>query len=155
MTAAPLTFTVYGLAQPAGSKIAGRTNTGRMFVRDDAKRSRPWKNAVAEAAAALRGANGGPLADLLAGPLAVTMTFHVPRPAGHYGTGRNAGQLRPSAPVYPAVRPDVLKLARAVEDACTGILWRDDAQIVDEHLHKRYGDPARVEVTVTPLNERT
>jgi predicted short-subunit dehydrogenase-like oxidoreductase (DUF2520 family) len=45
----------------------------------------------------------------------------------------------------------VLKLARGVEDALTGIVWRDDAQIVVEHLEKRYGSPARCEVRVKYL----
>jgi Holliday junction resolvase RusA-like endonuclease len=49
------------------------------------------------------------------------------------------------------VKPDVLKLARAVEDALTGILYRDDAQIVTEVLRKRYGDPPRVEIRLSPV----
>ena len=42
----------------------------------------------------------------------------------------------------------LLKLTRAVEDALTGLVWRDDAQVVDEVLSKRYGAPERVEVRV-------
>ena len=38
--------------------------------------------------------------------------------------------------------PDVLKLARGVEDALTGIVWRDDAQIVNESLNKVVGAAA-------------
>ena len=49
----------------------------------------------------------------------------------------------------------MLKLARAVEDALTGIVWRDDAQIVDEQLSKVYGEPARVEVDVAELEHAT
>jgi Holliday junction resolvase RusA-like endonuclease len=45
-------------------------------------------------------------------------------------------------------RPDVLKLARAAEDALTGIVWRDDSQIVHETLAKVYGEPERLEVAV-------
>jgi hypothetical protein len=33
-----------------------------------------------------------------------------------------------------------LKLARAAEDALTGVLWLDDSQIVDERISKAYGD---------------
>lgn len=39
--------------------------------------------------------------------------------------------------------PDVLKLARGVEDALTGIVWRDDAQIVNESLSKVVVAPPR------------
>lgn len=137
-----VSFAVYGLAQPAGSKTAGRSKDGRMFVRDDAKRSRPWKTQVAQAAG--EAVNG---AGLLDGALELSVIFTVPRPKGHYG----ARGLRPSAPEHPTKRPDITKLLRAVEDACTGIVWRDDAQIVHQHARKRYGEPACAEVRVTVL----
>lgn len=134
-----VSFTVYGVAQPAGSKRAGMSKGGKMFVRDDAKRSRPWKTQVSQAAGQAMGASA-----LLDGPLELSVIFRVPRPKGHYG----ARGLRPSAPAYPAVRPDVTKLLRAVEDACTGIVWRDDAQVVEQHAVKLYGEPAHVAVKV-------
>jgi Holliday junction resolvase RusA-like endonuclease len=138
-TAHALEFTVYGIAQPAGSKRAFyNKSAGRVIVTDDNKRARPWKAEVADAAQAV--VDG----ELLAGPLSLELTFVVPRPKGHYG----ANGVLPSAPSHPIVRPDVLKLARGVEDACTGIVWRDDAQIVIETLRKEYGEPARCEVVV-------
>jgi Holliday junction resolvase RusA-like endonuclease len=45
----------------------------------------------------------------------------------------------------------VLKLARAVEDALTGVVWRDDAEIVAEGLAKLYGTPERVEISITEV----
>lgn len=137
-------FSVHGTPQPAGSKTAGRTKDGRMFVRDSAKRSAPWKQQVAQAAAA---AHDGPLLD---GPLELRVWFNVPRPKRHYGA---RGDVRPSAPTHPAVRPDITKLLRAVEDACTGVLWRDDAQIVAQHATKAYGERASCLVMVTPLGD--
>ena len=134
-----VSFTVYGPPQPAGSKRAGVSKGGKMFVRDDAKRSRPWKTQVAQAAGEAMNGTG-----LLDGPLELSVIFTVPRPKGHYG----ARGLRPSAPAYPAVRPDVTKLLRAVEDACTGIVWRDDAQVVAQHAYKVYGEPASAAVEV-------
>lgn len=139
---AEVSFTVYGMAQPAGSKTAGVTKSGKTFVRDSAKKSRPWKTEVARTAAeAMDGAA------LLDGPLALTVMFFVPRPKGHFG----ARGLRPSAPEYPTVRPDVTKLLRAVEDAVTGIVWRDDAQVVHQTAFKAYGEPARATVTVATV----
>jgi Holliday junction resolvase RusA-like endonuclease len=102
-----------------------------------------WKRDVAQAAGVAM--SGGPL---LEGPLLLELSFYVPRPKGHYG----ARGLRPSAPAYPTVKPDVLKLARAVEDALTGTLFRDDAQVVRELLVKVYGEPARCEVRVSPVD---
>jgi len=139
---AEVTFTVYGVAQPAGSKTAGRTKGGKLFVRDSARKGAPWRQHVAQAAGeAMNGAG------LLDGALSLTVRFYVPRPKSHYG----ARGLRPSAPPYPTTRPDITKLLRAVEDACTGIVWRDDAQVIAQHAIKGYGEPACAEVEVHTL----
>lgn len=138
-------FVAYGHPQPAGSKTAMRNrHTGKIVVIDAAKQSRPWKSHVASVAGAAVLVAGG---QLLEGPLSLRVTFYVPRPKGHYGKRG----LRASAPGYPAVRPDVTKLLRAVEDACNGVLWRDDSQIVSQHALKLYGEPARAEISVRLL----
>ena len=49
--------------------------------------------------------------------IVLDLLFRFPRPRSHFGTGRNAGQLKPSAPFYVRTRPDLDKLARAVGDA--------------------------------------
>lgn len=147
-------FTVYGAAQPAGSK-KGFVNrkTGRVIITDDAKRSRPWKSEVTAAAIDAMTFHGDEgtsgLLPPLDGPLLLELTFWVSRPKGHYGTGRNADKVKPGAPWAPTVKPDLLKLARAVEDALTGVVYRDDAQIVTETLQKAYttGQP-RTEIRV-------
>ena len=81
------------------------------------------------------------------------MVQYRPRPSNHFGTGKNAGVRKDSAPYFPIVRPDVLKIARGIEDALTGVIYRDDSQIVDEHLMKRYGEPARVEIIVEEVTD--
>lgn len=140
-----ITFTVQGTPEPGGSKKAYVVND-RAVVVDANPRVKGWRSQVA---AACRSEYQGAL---LRGALAVEFTFFVPRPKGHYGTGKNAGTLKGSAPQYPAVRPDVLKLARGTEDALTDVLWADDALIVEERLLKLYGEPARCEVTVWVLD---
>lgn len=139
-----LAFTVIGIAKPAGSKKAFVIN-GKARI-TDASNNKSWRQEVSQAGA--NAMNGAPL---LLGALEVGMTFIRPRPKGHYGTGRNAGVLRTSAPVWPTTKPDVLKLARLVEDALTGVVWRDDAQIAVEMLFKTYGEPERVEIHVREL----
>lgn len=142
-------FTVLGEAAPAGSKRAfSNPHTGHINVTDASKKAKPWKALVSSTA--VEHFQG----ELLNGPLVVEMTFFKPRPRAHFGTGRNSMLLRHSAPVHPATRPDVLKLARGTEDALTGIVWRDDAQIVEEHLAKRYGSPARCEIVVRAAVEQ-
>lgn len=140
-----ISFEVYGKAQPAGSKRAFRNHhSGHIAVVDANAKSKPWKQEVAAAAnAAYDGTS------LLTGPLAVTFVFTVTRPKSHYGTGKNSQVLKPSAPSDPTIRPDLLKLARGIEDALTGVLYVDDSQIIEEHLYKCYGDRDRVEIDVT------
>jgi Holliday junction resolvase RusA-like endonuclease len=149
----PVSIVVWGEAKPAGSKravpLGGKNPTGRWGVVDDNKQSGPWKRSVAQAAGEQY------LGPLLLGPLTVEIVFVQTRPKVHFGTGRNEGIVKDSAPAYPAKKPDVLKLARAVEDALTGVVWRDDDQIVDERLAKRYGDRARVEIRVWPSEVMT
>lgn len=134
-------FTVVGQPEPAGSKKAFvNKHTGRAAVVDANPRAKGWKSRVTDEAMAAM--DGQPLLD---GALFVQLTFVVPRPKGHFGKKG----LLPSAPEFPTVRPDVLKLARGVEDAMSGVVYRDDAQIVRELLCKFYGEPARCEVRVS------
>jgi len=146
-------FFVPGSPVPGGSKRAfpvhGRDGRAHVSVVDDSgPKGQEWRAAIRFAAAAHT-----PAMRPLDGALRLSLWFFVPRPQGHVGKRG----LRPSAPTWPTTKPDVLKLARAVEDACTGILWRDDAQIVDEDLHKLYADggaPIGVRVRVAPIAER-
>jgi Holliday junction resolvase RusA-like endonuclease len=143
-----LELQVLGRPQPAGSKKGFyNRHTGRVIITDDAKKSKPWKQEVAGAALAQL----GDAHELSRGPLALELIFYLARPKGHYGTGRNAGKVKASAPLFPAVKPDTTKLVRAVEDALTGIAWKDDAQVVDQAAKKRYGVPERVEILVYEL----
>ena len=146
-----LRFTVFGKAKPAGSKRAfiyqpkagGKPKTA---VVDANVKAAVWKQEVALAA---RAAYAGPL---LLGSIRLALTFYRPRPQSHYGTGKNAGEVKESAAKWPIGRPDTVKLTRAVEDALTGVLWRDDSQVVEHLLRKVYGECSRVEVEVQVLD---
>jgi crossover junction endodeoxyribonuclease RusA len=139
-------FTVLGEPQPQGSKTVGRGAGGRSFVREDNPQLQPWRERVERAA---RAAMDGQ--QVQTGPLRLRAVFVFRRPVGHYGTGRNNGRLRPSAPAYVQTRPDLDKLLRAVGDALTGIVCRDDAQLVDVHAEKHYGETACALVVVEEL----
>ena len=132
-------FFVPGVPAPGGSKRAFIV-AGRAVVTDDAKHNKPWRASVAAAA---YDAYHGPILDQ---PLVVSFTFILVRPRGHYGKRG----VRPSAPKYPATKPDVLKLARSTEDALTGILWRDDSRTVALIARKVYGEQAGCWVSVAP-----
>jgi len=147
-----LAFAVRGSPAPQGSKKnfaiykgrgAAREFTGRIATVESSRdHVRTWREAVKAAAADAMGHSG---AYPMRGPLAVSMVFVMTRPKSHYGTGRNALRLKPSAPRYPAGRPDLSKLVRAAEDALTDIsAWRDDAQVVCyDVLSKVYADDPR------------
>jgi len=149
-------FVVLGKAQTAGSKRAMtyKRKDGSLVTRpdgspvigvmDDNPKSTSWKKQVAWAA---REEHKG---KLLEGPLAVSMYFHRPRPKGHFKKDGSLSKLGVETP-FPATLPDVLKLARAVEDALTGVVWCDDAQICVERLEKLWSremEPAFLTVLI-------
>ncbi len=145
-----ITIEVIGDAKPAGSKRAVSTRAGVRVI-DANPNSAGWKQQVAAAAAEAMAEHGA--TELLEGPLWLEADFYTPRAKSHYGTGRNAGVLKATAPKWPVKRPDLLKLTRGIEDALTGVVYRDDSQIVRESLCKRYGTPARVIIRVGPIGE--
>lgn len=127
-------FDVYGNAGPQGSKR--HVGNGVMIESSKAK-VKTWRSEVRAAALAHRNSDLG----LLDGCLIADMIFTFVRPAGHYGTGRNAGVLKASAPPRPAVKPDLSKIVRSTEDAMTGVLYRDDSRITEYgRLLKVYAD---------------
>ena len=138
---------VRGIPAPQGSKR--HVGGGRMI--EMSKRVGPWRDAVrGEAQRAMGGAPP------LGGPLAVDVFFYLPRPKGHYRTGRNAGQLRPAAPAVPCSAPDIDKLARAVLDGLTeGGAWKDDGQVAVLTVVKRYADSIApgCSVRIAPADE--
>ncbi len=155
-------FTVYGVPMPAGSKKGFyNAKTKRVIITDASDKSRPWKALVHDAAGqAMRAPEANPYGfqdpagylPPLEGPLTLEVTFVLPRPKGHFGKHG----LRPSAPTYPAVRPDTTKLLRGVEDAMQSVCYDDDAQIVEQVIRKVYGDVPRCEVRVSEIaNEDT
>lgn len=145
-------FRVFGLPKTAGSKKSFATKHGKVVTVDSSgKAGDNWRIQVQAAAQAVY---DGPLLD---GPLAASMCFYFHRPKSHYRTGKNAHLLKDSAPVYHTQKPDVIKLARAVEDALAGIVILDDKLIVKyNRLVKRYVCRYKkregVDVVITKIN---
>lgn len=139
-------LTVYGEAQPAGSKRGFQVG-GHVQIVDANPKSKGWKSHVATVAGERMA--GEPLYE---GPLLLSVTFVRPRPAGHFNSKGelNAQGLRNP---YPITRPDATKLLRGVEDALTGVVWRDDSQVVIQVANKVYGEPARVDILVEEIRE--
>ncbi len=78
----------------------------------------------------------------LEGPLSVVMVFERPKPAS-YSKKRWAW----------TGRPDTTNLAKLVEDALTGIVWLDDAQIIMETIIKRFAPTPGITVVVETLED--
>lgn len=137
-----LTFTIPGVPQQQGSKTFNRS-TG--FGYEANKNLAPWRKVAISCALDAKHGTEGPL---FVGPVAVTLVCYFPRPAAHYGTGRNARQLKPSAPFWHASAPDLDKVQRACGDVLTQAqIVLDDRLIVAWDACKLYGDP-RMVVTV-------
>lgn len=142
-------FIVLGKPEPAGSKKA--VPMGRRWgVVDDNRKAGPWKETVGKVA--LVEMNGRPP---LEGPLRVSLTFLIARPDSHLlSDGVSLGAIGRARPQH-VFRPDVLKLARAVEDGMTGVVYVDDGQIIEEHLQKRWaqaGEPQGAYIAVEVLS---
>jgi Holliday junction resolvase RusA-like endonuclease len=133
LSATAIQFFVHGLPVPQGSKKVIR---GNLIEMADA-RLRSWRQDVASAAKNAMSQEG---AEAGIEPVDVRLMFFLPRPQGHYGTGKNANRLKPSAPATPTVHPDLDKLCRSVLDALTGIVFRDDKQVVSLTAAKLYSD---------------
>ncbi len=68
-------------------------------------------------------------------PCRIVMSFVFARPKSHYTA---KGSIKPTAP--PAPRKDWDKLARAVGDALTSVVYADDVLVVDARVTKRWDD---------------
>lgn len=125
---------VPGKPEPAGSKRAFIPNGWTRPVITDANRNAAaWKHTIAIAAVeAMKGRAP------LDGPVSLSLYFNLERPASHMGSGKHSERVKASSPEHHTSKPDALKLARAVEDALTGIVYIDDAQIVSEQMSKSY-----------------
>ena len=137
-TGAPLAYTlrVYGwpVAQGRGRAVLVG---GHIRVFDPLK-SRTWKQSVMLQASQQRPPR------LLDGPLTLTATFYLPRP-----------KSLPRRVQYPIGRPDLSNYIKGLEDALRSIIYRDDAQIVDLRIAKRYAteaEPPGVAVRVGGLD---
>lgn len=112
---------VAGRPAPQGSK----RHVGKGVMIESSKAVGPWRTLLAWSAAQ---AHRTAPAD---GALVVTVEFVMPRPQ----------RLPKRAPTPPhTVKPDTDKLLRAVGDALTGVVWRDDSQVVELHGVKRYAE---------------
>jgi Holliday junction resolvase RusA-like endonuclease len=123
VTAPALQLTVYGTPAPQGSK--NRNPHGALY--ESSAAVKPWREAVKTAALDALHHDGAWSA--LDEPVWLDVQFSLRRPKHHFGTGRNAGRLKESAPHFPTSKPDLDKLIRSTQDALkdAGVLADDSA----------------------------
>ena len=128
----PLSFTVMGPPAVKGSTFAFANRRGRVITKQDSKNGKAWARSVAIIAASF----GRPMIPKGTGVIVdVVYEFEPPIRLGRSD---------------PCVRPDVDKLARALLDALTGVVYHDDGQVVDLHVTKIYGPHTCARITVQP-----
>lgn len=131
-------FSVHGLPIAQGSK--------NQFGGESSKFLKPWRNDIR--VAAFDAMSGYPP---WSGGVQLRAVFIFPRPKAHLRTGKHAGEVKASAPGWKTSAPDLDKLIRALGDALTGIVYRDDAQIVGISVTKIYGQTPGVTVSLAAL----
>ena len=141
---------VLGIPAAQGSK----KHVGRGILVESSKKVAPWRQDVRHAA--LEYYQGEPVS----GAVEVAIEFIFARPKGHYGTGKNADKLKPSAPKYATSNNlgDIDKLQRSTFDALAvrsgGTVLKDDSLIVDVAIQKRYatrGEHVGANIKITKL----
>jgi len=132
----PIEFTIPGVAVGKASPRVGKhgtyypkaTKEWLHFVRDLASRvapPEPWTC-----------------------PVELDIMVSIEPPASWSSLKRNlalAGSIRPTS------RPDVDNYAKGVSDGCNGVIWVDDAQVVELHVSKTFRSTAETHVTVRPI----
>ena len=118
----PISFVVYGAPLPKGSARAFiPAGWNRPVITTATKGLKDWEHRIASAAQTV--ASG----TLLTGPLMLTVAFYLTRP-----------KSLPKKVTQHAKRPDLDKLIRGATDALTGVLWKDDAQVMTITATKAY-----------------
>ena len=137
-----LTFVVHSAAAPQGSK----RHLGNGIMVESSKRVKPFRQDVKFTALDVVEPDWD-----RTGPMAMTVDFHFVRPKSHF---TSKGELTKRAPLYPTARTigDIEKLVRAVNDALSGVLFDDDAQVVEVHTRKLYSDTALTIITLERLD---
>lgn len=130
-----LTFTVPG--EPVGwarARLGGKTHFTDPQTRSEKATVAWWAKQA-----------GAQVAD---GAVVLTMRAYL-------GIPKSASKKRRAAMLtgeeYPTKKPDSDNLAKLTMDALRSVCWRDDVQVVDLIVMKRWSDQPRLEIEIRPL----
>ena len=141
-------FTVYATPTPQGSMkgfvLPGKNGAkARAILTSDNSKLRPYRQEVTRSAMVAMSERGvpEPFADKHV-PVSITFDFYIAKP-------KSVSKKR----TEHVVKPDLSKLIRSTEDAMTGVIYSDDAQIIAFNTRKHYGSPERVVIAVVALED--
>lgn len=127
---------VFGIPIPQGSMRAFmHPKMKAPIITSDNKKTKPWKQEIAGAADDVM--QKRKLSVFEGVPVSVCCHFYFDRPKS----------LKKSI-LCKMTKPDIDKLARAVLDALTGTIFKDDAQVVSLLLGKSFDSRPRAEIGV-------
>lgn len=104
------------------------------------QKTKTFEQTVAEAAKKAMGAS-----EPLEGPLALSVRIYRVIPKSWSKQKIKDAERNE---IRPISKPDIDNYIKAVMDACNGVLWVDDSQVVELHSHKAYSKYPHVEITM-------
>ena len=136
----PITIELPG--EPRGK---GRPRFTRAGIAYTPAKTRSYEASLSwTAAAAMKGAKP------LEGPLVLIVEAYMPIPMSWSGKRQ---RMAAAGDIRPTTRPDFDNIMKTL-DGLNGIVWRDDAQVVDVRCVKAYSERPRLRITVEPSQVR-
>ena len=130
-------FIVPGIPVPQGRpRFVKMGNLVKVY---DPQKSVNYKKLIKEAAEKYKPLN------LIEEPVDLILFFSLPIPKAFNKAKR---KLALDYDIFPLGKPDVDNLAKGVIDALTGIIWKDDSQIIYLGVGKGYGEEPSVEIEI-------
>jgi Holliday junction resolvase RusA-like endonuclease len=138
-----VSFTIPG--QPQGKGRAKIVKIGGFSRMATPAKTVAYEGLIAHAAQAVLAGRA-----MFAGPVAVNLFLDCQVPA----SWSQRKQREALAGLHmPTTKPDADNVLKAVCDGCNGVLWRDDVQVVDVRLRKRYAATPCVRVEAWALQD--
>lgn len=127
---------------PGEPRGKGRPRFTRAGVTFTPAKTRSYEASLAwTAAAAMKGAKP------LEGPLTLIVEAHMLIPVSWSGKRQ---RMAAAGDIRPTTRPDFDNIMKTL-DGLNGIVWRDDAQVVDVRCVKLYSERPRLCIIVAPV----
>lgn len=128
---------------PGDPQGKGRPRIGK--VGQHARMFTPKKTASYEGLVALAAQQAMAGHAPLEGPVSATLLVDCRVPESWSARKREAAL---TGAVMPTTKPDTDNVIKAIFDGCNGVAWRDDVQVVDLTVRKRYSTTPAVRVVL-------